>query len=94
MMVGKLFTMLKARNGKLLAECIQSSLSASIEKDNTRVSKAISGIYIVDHVDIPLSIVECGFLSNPSEASLLSKDEYQDRLAWGIFVGISNYFNE
>jgi len=36
--------------------------------------------------------VECGFLSNPEESSLLQQDDYQDRLAWGIFVGISNYF--
>lgn len=92
-MVGKLFIMQKAINGKLLAESIQSSLSSSIDRKNNRVSKPINNIYIVDNVEIPLALVECGFLSNPEEASLLTQDEYQDKLAWGIFVGITDYFN-
>lgn len=93
MTVGKLSTIKKAKSGKLLAELIQSSLSSAIDRKNHRVAKSISNIYIVEHVEIPLALVECGFLSNPEEASLLVKDDYQDRLAWGIFVGISNYFN-
>lgn len=79
--------------GKLLSELIQSSLSSSIDRKNHRVAKSINNIYIVENVTIPLSIVECGFLSNPEEANLLQQEEYQDRLAWGIFVGITNYFN-
>ena len=43
-------------------------------------------MYIVEHVEIPLCIVECGFLSNPEEANLLNQEEYQDKLAWGIFT--------
>ena len=50
-------------------------------------------IYIVKHVEIPLSIVECGFLSNPEEEKQLLEDDYQDHLAWGIYMGIINYFN-
>ena len=92
MMVGKLFITVKMQNGKLLAESIQSSLNDSIDRDNHRISKSISNVYIAEHIEIPLSIVECGFLSNPEESSLLQQDDYQDRLAWGIFVGISNYF--
>lgn len=84
--------MLNLKNGKLLAESIQSALSSSINRKNNRVSKPISNIYIVDNVEIPLAVVECGFLSNPEEASLLTQDEYQNRLAWGIFIGITNYF--
>ena len=71
--------------GKLLAESIQSSLSESINRPNHRVSKPISNIYIVENVEIPLALVECGFLSNPEECALLNDDEYQNRLAWGIF---------
>lgn len=84
----------KNDKGKLLAESIQSALCTSINKKNKRVAKKIDNIYIAENVEIPLSIVECGFLSNPEEAYLLQKEEYQDRLAFGIFVGITNYFNE
>ena len=51
-------------------------------------------VYIMKHVEIPISIVECGFLSNPEEEQQLLDDEYQNKLAWGIFNGIIDYFNE
>jgi len=54
----------------------------------------INNVYIVDHVKIPATIVECGFLSNPDEEKLLLTDEYQDKLAWGIYAGIMDYFME
>lgn len=79
-------------NGQKLAKCIQENMNKSIEKENKRESLPIADKYIVDHVEIPLSIVECGFLSNPEEESLLQDEKYQDRLAWGIYTGIMDYF--
>ena len=46
------------------------------------------------HIQIPISIVKCGFLSNREEEVKLQTDEYQDKLAWGIYTGIVDYFNE
>lgn len=92
MMVGRLSIILKMRNGKLLAESIQSSLNETIDRENHRLAKSINNVYIVEHVEIPLCIVECGFLSNPEELSLLLQDDYQDKLAFGIYTGINNYF--
>ncbi|MGN1311013.1 MAG: N-acetylmuramoyl-L-alanine amidase [Clostridia bacterium] len=77
---------------KKLAECLQNGLNETIQKENKRESLKIENIYIIDHVEIPTAIVECGFLSNEEEEKLLQTDEYQDKLAWGIFVGIMNYF--
>lgn len=78
--------------GKKLAELIQSNLNKSIQKENNRIAKTIDNIYIIKHVDIPTVIVECGFLSNPTEEKLLLQDEYQNKLAWGIYNGIIDYF--
>ncbi len=78
---------------KKLATDIQTNLNKSIQKENKRESMSISNKYIVDHVEIPISIVECGFLSNAEEENLLQKDDYQNRLAWGIYTGIIDYFN-
>lgn len=75
-----------------LAKSIQSNLNDSIQKENKRVAMKIDNIYIVKHVEIPTSIVECGFLSNPEEEKLLLEDDYQNRLAWGIYNGIMDYF--
>jgi len=49
-------------------------------------------VYIMKHVEIPITIVECGFLSNPEEEQQLLTDEYQDKLAWGIYNGIIDYY--
>ena len=78
--------------GEKLAKKIQSSLNDTIEKDNNRVAKTIDNIYIIKNIEIPTTIVECGFLSNPEEEQKLLEDEYQNKLAWGIYNGIINYF--
>ena len=67
-----------------LAKSIQENLNKSMQKENNRVAMKIDNIYIIKHVEIPTSIVECGFLSNPEEEKQLLDDNYQNRLAWGI----------
>ncbi len=54
----------------------------------------IDNVYIVKNVEIPLTIVECGFLSNAEEERELQDNEYQDKIAWGIYNGIIEYFYE
>ena len=77
-----------------LAKKIQENLNKSIQKENTRVAMKLDTVYIMKHVEIPISIVECGFLSNPEEEKQLLEDEYQNKLAWGIYTGITEYFSE
>lgn len=81
-------------NSKKLATCLQNNLNEAIQKENKRVPLKIDNIFIIKNVEIPTSIVECGFLSNPEEEKLLLQDEYQNKLAWGIYTGIINYFYE
>jgi len=75
-----------------LAKSLQEELNASIQKENKREALKITGKYIIEHVEIPIAIVECGFLSNPEESYLLQQDEYQSKIAWGIYNGIMDYF--
>lgn len=82
----------ESTEGQKLASSIQNSLNASIQKENTRVPMKIDNVYIIKHVEIPTTIVECGFLSNQEEEQLLLTDEYQNKLAWGIYTGIMDYF--
>ena len=84
----------KSEQGQKLAKCIQANLNESIQKENNRVASKIENIYIINNVEIPTSIVECGFLSNPKEKENLLNDNYQNRLAWGIYNGIIDYFFE
>ena len=82
----------KSQEGQRLAVSIQNNLNNAIQKENNRIAKSIENIYIIKHVEIPTTIVECGFLSNPDEEKLLLEDEYQNKLAWGIYNGIIDYF--
>ena len=82
----------ESAEGQKLATAIQNSLNESIQKENKRVASKIENVYIIKHVKIPTTIVECGFLSNPEEEQLLLTDEYQNKLAWGIYTGIMDYF--
>ena len=81
-------------NSIKLAKQLQENLNKSIQKENKRVAMKLNTVYIMKHVEIPISIVECGFLSNPEEEKQLLEDGYQNRLAWGIYNGIINYFYE
>ncbi len=75
-----------------LAKSLQSNLNEAIQKENKRVAMKLDSVYIMKHVEIPISIVECGFLSNQEEEQQLLSDSYQDKLAWGIYNGIMDYF--
>lgn len=79
-------------NSNKLAKTIQDNLNKSMQKENKRVPMKLDNVYIIKHVEIPISIVECGFLSNPEEEKELLEDSYQNKLAWGIYNGIINYF--
>lgn len=75
-----------------LAKSLQENLNEAIQKENKRVAMKLDNVYIIKHVEIPISIVECGFLSNEKEEKMLLEDNYQDKLAWGIYNGIIEYF--
>ena len=74
-----------------IAGAIQSA-SAALMPDNTRKIKAAgSNIYLLDRINTPAVLVECGFLSNPAEAERLSLDDYRYALAAVIFSAIVAY---
>lgn len=80
-------------NSIKLAKSLQNSLNQSIQKENNRIAMKLENVYIIRKVEIPISIVECGFLSNKEEEAQLLTDDYQNKLAWGIYLGIMDYFN-
>lgn len=79
-------------NSKKLSSCIQDSLNGTISLENNRVPHQLDSIYIMKNVEVPITIVECGFLSNKEESKRLINDDYQNKLAWGIYCGIMDYF--
>ncbi len=79
--------------GKKLAESLQAQLVERVDPDNTRQIKANDSYYLLKKTSVPIVIVECGFLSNQEEAQKLVTEEYQERTAWAIHMGILQYLN-
>lgn len=82
-----------SEKGEALAECIQQRLVTFADKTNKRKAKENGSYYILKNTTAASVIVECGFLSNPTEEKSLNKDEYQKKLAWAIYMGIWDYFD-
>lgn len=66
------------------AEALQELLNTQVDPNNHRVCKPGRDIYLLDHVQCPAILVECGFLSNAEEAALLQEPSYQKRIAAAI----------
>lgn len=79
--------------GESLADLIQKQIVKTVDPDNTRQIKANDSYYLLKKTEIPIVIVECGFLSNYEEAEKLSDPAYQEKVAWAIHLGILQYLN-
>ena len=76
----------------VVAGKIQTYIAAHVQRENSRKIKgATSAIYLLERVECPAVLVECGFLSNANECALLSDTEYQKKLAVSIFAAICDY---
>lgn len=90
---GQVFYYKTSQKGKQLAEIMQKRFTYVQGEKNTRLPKSNDNYYLLLHVRQPIVIVECGFLSNRAEAEKLEQEEYQDRLAWTLHMGIMEYLN-
>lgn len=79
---------------KLLASYIQDELRDVLDKDNNRLPQENEDIFLLNEINMPSVLIECGFLSNPREEELLSRDQYQEKIAWAIYIGIMKYFSQ
>ena len=73
--------------GEKMAGKLQKRLAALDEK-NDRAIKANDTYFLLKRTEVPTLIVECGFLSNPEEAELLTDDGYQEEMSKAIVEGI------
>ncbi len=73
--------------GARLASNIQSNLIRACRTDNRGVKRR--GFYVIRHARHPAVLVECGFLTNPSEARRCLNSNYRQTLAMQIARGIA-----
>ena len=76
-------------SSEMLARTLQNSTRTYLQPTNNRqIKRADSSIYVLNSLPCPAVLVECGFLSNEGELSLLKTERYQTSLALVIFSGI------
>lgn len=77
-----------------LALAVKDTVSSYLQPQNKRpVKKADSSIYILNRAQMPAVLIECGFMSNENELSLLKTKEYRKDLALCLFLSIVDCFN-
>lgn len=78
--------------GRLFAGAIQTQLNTMYEVKGVKGREIKAGeFFILECVDRPSVIVECGFLSNPSDEELLQSENWQEKLAGSIAAGVVAY---
>lgn len=78
-------------DGRILAETLQKMARFLSPTNERKIKKANSSIYLLDRAPGTAVLVECGFLSNYEECSLLSTEDYQKKVAFAIYRGIMDY---
>lgn len=73
----------------LLGYYLQSSLVGKLDAEDRGLRRA--RFTVLRGLNCPGALVECGFLSNPSEAALIGKPSYRETIAQGIVDGILKY---
>ena len=76
-----------------LAERLQSDVKNYVDPVNHRLcKKATTSIFILNRIQNPAVLIECGFISNFEESSKLQTDSYQKKLTAVISAGLYNHF--
>lgn len=81
-------------NSERLAVTIQNRIREFADPANRFDPKPNDNYYVLKQTAMPAVLVECGFLTNYAERQKLLCEEYQEKIAWSIYLGIVDYFNE
>ncbi len=74
------------------AKLAQTYIKNYLDPSNERaVKRANQSIYLLNRMKTPAILIECGFLSNSEEASLLSSEAYRNKLAAAIFAASAEF---
>lgn len=81
-----------AEGSEALAQSVQEGLNTYVNTHRAKETKKIdTSIYLMNHIDRPGILVECGFLSNEAETASLRQADYQMELAVLIAGGYLRY---
>jgi len=78
-------------SSRALADRIQRLVAENLDASNHRQAMKIPDtVYLMKNISCRAILVECGFLSNPTEDQLLQENPYQTKIAMSIAAGCLN----
>lgn len=78
-------------NSRKLSDCVVDAASASTGAKRLSIIET-DGMSGINWCQVPATIIEMGFMTNPAEDQALSDDGYQSQMAAGIADGLDDYF--
>lgn len=77
--------------GEALARKLQDAFATTLNTGSNRKAKKADNVYLMEHINCTGVLVECGFISNPEEASLLNTPKYQNKVCMVIASTVSTF---
>lgn len=82
-----------SEDARALALILQNNFKENLNPQNTRqVKSADKSLFLFKKAPQPSVLIECGFLSNFSEAQLLQNEKYQTKIALTIAQSVTEYY--
>lgn len=79
--------------GRELATQLQEAFCNTVNAGSNRKCKRGEKVYLLEHIEKPGVLIECGFLSNPEEEAKLRDKTYQQKLICVIAATVCNYLD-
>lgn len=92
-MGAQVFYSTRVPESEILAKTIQQAMADFPPGNKRQVQKDLD-IIVLNATSIPGVLVEAGFISNPREAALLKKEQYQQKMAQAIVKALAYHIQQ
>ena len=77
-----------------ISECFAKSIQEQVRSilRNTTKAAMAGDYYILNCTTLPTVLIECGFLSNREEETLLQQKEYQKKFCYAVLCGVVDFY--
>ena len=81
-------------NSRKMAEILQKAFVDTLNPGSNRRAKKADGIYLMQNIQNPGVLIECGFVSNHREEALLKSKKYQQKICCVIVASLGQFLTE